>query len=79
MLGEKVGKRMHLGRTSSENDAPGVKQLPTSVFLPPPGDPESGFLATKCTGLICQNVFPTEGRKHFSEKESKCLQVLEKG
>ena len=68
MSGEKVAQRRHLWRTSSENDALGAKQLPTSVFLPPPGGPESGFLASKCTGLICKNVIPTEGRKHFSKK-----------
>ena len=58
-------------RKSSENDALGVKQLPTSVVLLPPGGPESGFLESKCTGLICENVIPTEGRKHFFEKRVK--------
>ena len=45
-----------------------MKKLPKSVFLPPPGGPESWFLASKCTGLICKNVIPTDGRKHFSPK-----------
>ena len=77
--GEKTAQRRHLWRKSSEHDALGVKQLPTSVVLPPPGGPESGFLASKCTGLICKNVIPTEAGSIFSKKEWKWLQVLEKG
>ena len=42
--------------------------LPTSVVLLPPGGPESGFLASKCTGLICKNVIPTEAGSIFSKK-----------
>ena len=45
--------------------------MPTSVFLPPPGGPESGFLESKCTGLTCKNVIPTEGRKHFLKENGK--------
>ena len=45
MLGEKVAKRTHLWRKSNSIDALGPKKLPTSVFLLPPGGPESRFLA----------------------------------
>ncbi len=71
MLGEEVAKRMHLWRTSSQNDALGAKQLPTLVLLPPPGGPESWFLEARCTGLIWKNVIPTEGRKHLFKKRVK--------
>ena len=43
------------------------------MFLPPPGGPESGFLASKCTGLTCKNVITTEGRKHFFKKRVKII------
>ena len=43
------------------------------MFLPPAGGPESGFLVSKCTGLICKNVIPTEGRKHFRKTRMKNL------
>ena len=39
--------------------------------FPPPGGPKSGIFDARCCGLICKNVLPAEGRKHFSKKVSK--------
>ena len=37
----------------------------------PLGGPNSGIVESKCIGLSCKNVIPTEGRKHFSKKKVK--------
>ena len=53
----------------NEQESDRSEQSEVNGVFPPVGGPKSGIFDAKCYGLICKNVLPTEGGKHFFSKQ----------